>query len=58
MVKGKPVINEIFLIKPMTGSEAEESFKLPELANFYGDQSSDFRATFIQLIPKDRRGGG
>lgn len=58
IVKGKPVINEIFLIKPMTGSEAEESFKLPELANFYGDQSSDFRATFIQLIPKDRRGGG
>lgn len=58
MVKGKPVINEIFLIKPMTGSEAEESFKLPELANFYGDQSSDFRATFIQLIPKDRRGEG
>ena len=58
MVRGQPVINEIFLIKPATGDEAEESFKMPELSNFYGDQASDFRATFIQLIPKDRRGEG
>ena len=58
MVRGQPVINEIFLIRPGPGDEAEESFKMPELAAFYGDQSSDFRATFTQLIPKDRRGEG
>ena len=58
MVRGEPVINEIFLIRPGPNDEAEESFKMPELSAFYGDQASDFRATFIQLIPKDRRGEG
>ena len=58
MVNGKPVINEIFLIQPATGTEAEQSIKAPALASFYGGLDSDFRAAFTQLIPKDRRGGG
>ena len=55
-VKGREVINEIFLIQPGSGTEAEQSIKAPELAAFYGGLDSDFRATFIQSIPKDNRG--
>jgi hypothetical protein len=55
-VNGREVINEIFLIQPGSSTEAEQSIKAPELAAFYGGLDSDFRATFIQSIPKDNRG--
>lgn len=44
------VIKEIYFVSPGTGSEQDQSIKLPELQKYYGGVNTPFRQSFLALM--------
>ena len=44
------IIKEIYFVSPGTGSEQDQSIKLPELQKYYGKVNTPFRQSFLALM--------